>query len=113
MKKGTIKVVAAMLCVTVVGVAPVFANVIAKNSASTTNSLTNSVTTSYAMGDVNRDGKVNLNDATIVLGAAVGIQKPQYVLDEEQKVLADFNSDKNVDLDDATVALKLAVGIPV
>lgn len=113
MKKGTIKVIAAMLCVTVVGVAPVFANVIAKNSASTTNSLTNSVTTSYKSGDVNRDGNVNLEDAKICLGASVGIQKPQYVLDDEQKGLADVNADGKLNLSDAKMLLKMAVGIPV
>lgn len=111
MKKGTIKVIAAMLCVTVVGVAPVFANVIAKNSVSSTNSVTNSVTTSYAIGDVDRNGKVNIEDVTLTLGAAVGIQKEKYELDDEQKRLADVNADGKLNINDAKMLLKIAVGI--
>ena len=106
MKKGTIKSVAAMLCVVAVGVAPVFANVVAKTTTTTT---TTSVSTSYALGDVNKDGKVDLTDTTMILKAALAIED----LDDEATVLADIDASGKVDLQDALSSLKMALNIPL
>lgn len=109
MKKGTIKSVAAMLCVVAVGVAPVFANVVAKTTTTTTTTTTTSVSTSYALGDVNKDGKVDLTDTTMILKAALAIED----LDDEATVLADIDASGKVDLQDATSSLKMALNIPL
>lgn len=113
MKKGTIKTIVAMACVTAVGVAPVFANAVinSSTSASASASTTTSVSTSYKFGDVNRDGKANLNDTKIILCAAIGVQKPEYKLDAEQVALADFVADGKIDLKDAKASLKDSLGI--
>lgn len=108
MKKGTIKSVAAMLCVVAVGVAPVFANVVAKTTTTTTTTTT-SVSTSYALGDVNKDGKVDLTDTTMILKAALAIED----LDDEATVLADIDASGKVDLQDALSSLKMALNIPL
>lgn len=107
MKKSTIKTIAAFACVTAVGVAPVFASVATNFVVSPTVS----PTVSYEMGDVNRDGKVNLKDAKLVLGNALGIQKPEYVFDDEQKSLCDFEKDGKINLKDAKLQLKASLGI--
>lgn len=59
------------------------------------------------MGDLDGDGKVNLNDATIALKGAVGI----ITLTDEQIKIADMNNDKKVNLNDANIVLRVAVGI--
>jgi len=114
MKKSTIKTAVALLCVTAVGVAPVFAstlfnNVSTSNSNSTSSSSSTSV--SYAMGDVNRDGSINLKDAKLVLGASLGVEEPQYKLDAEQIKLADYDNNGKIDLRDARTQLKASLGI--
>ena len=59
------------------------------------------------MGDLNGDGKVDLNDAKILLRGAVGIIK----LTDEQKKAADINGDGQINLNDAKMLLRAAVGI--
>lgn len=58
-------------------------------------------------GDVNADNNVTLDDATMVLKAALGIE------DLEDKATGDVNRDGKVTLDDANVVLRLALGIAV
>lgn len=60
-----------------------------------------------ADGDVNFDKKVDLNDATLALKFAVGIEMPT----ERQIVSGDIDLDGKISLKDATIILKLAVGI--
>lgn len=107
MKKGKLKSVVAMLCVAAIGVVPVFANVVAKNQ--TTTSTTNSNSVTYALGDVNKSGKVDLKDTVIVLRAALNIDQ----LDEEQTALADIVKDNKINLKDASASLKMALNIPL
>jgi len=59
------------------------------------------------LGDANIDGKVDLNDAKIVLKAALGITE----VSGQASVNADVNNDSKVDLKDAKVVLKAALGI--
>ncbi len=61
----------------------------------------------YEAGDVNGDGKVNLEDATLVLKNALGIIS----LEGESVLRADIDKDGKVDLNDATAVLKMALGI--
>lgn len=58
-------------------------------------------------GDVDGNNSVNLEDACIVLWAAVGID----VLDEAGFLAADVNGDSKVNLNDAVLVLKHSVGI--
>jgi len=63
----------------------------------------------FEVGDVNEDGKINLNDAKLVLKAALGISissKEKY-----NETLADIDGNKKVDLNDAKALLKTALGI--
>ena len=112
MKKGTLKTIIAMACVTAVGVVPVFANVIADNlsaSASASASASSSASVSYVLGDVTGDGKVKLDDTTLTLKAALAIID----FDEEQTARADFDGDGKIKLADATSSLKVALNIPL
>lgn len=59
------------------------------------------------MGDVNQDGDVTLEDANLVLKAALSIIS----LTDEQKALADINFDGAVELVDANLTLKTALAI--
>lgn len=61
----------------------------------------------FALGDVNKDTKVNLQDTQIVLKAALAIVK----LEEDQTQLADVNNDDKVNLRDAQLVLQAALGI--
>lgn len=61
----------------------------------------------YNLGDINKDGKVNLNDAKILLKGAVGI----ITLTDEQKKVSDINNDTKINLNDAKLLLRIAVGI--
>lgn len=63
---------------------------------------------SYSLGDVNEDNKVDLNDAKLVLKAALGISTGSA---KYNAALADMNNDKKVDLNDAKLVLRAALGI--
>ena len=52
----------------------------------------------YEVGDVNRDGDINIKDATIVQEYVA----KYVVLDETQLILADVNMDNDVNIKDAT-----------
>lgn len=60
------------------------------------------------LGDVDGNGRVDLNDATLVLKVAVGIDIGDVEFNE---ALANMDSNENIDLNDATLVLKAAVGI--
>jgi hypothetical protein len=59
------------------------------------------------IGDVNGDGKVNVQDATISLRIAVGLEKPT----DAQKTTADANKDGKLTVADTTLILQVAVGL--
>ncbi len=56
----------------------------------------------YLHGDVNRDGKLNIRDATLIQKYLAKLE----TLDEEQIALADFNNDAKVNVKDATAIQK-------
>ena len=59
----------------------------------------------YLLGDVNRDGKLNIRDATLIQKYLAKIAE----LDKEQIALADYNQDGKVSVQDATrIQKKLA-----
>lgn len=62
------------------------------------------------LGDVDKNNKIDLLDAQIVLKMAVGI-----IIENDESIIkaADVNLDKKVDLKDAVIVLKMAVGIPI
>ena len=60
---------------------------------------------SYEFGDVNRDGVIDIMDATLVQKYSVG----KAALDNEQKILGDVNGDGEVDIIDATLVQKFVV----
>jgi hypothetical protein len=59
------------------------------------------------LGDVNGDGRVNVQDATLALSIAVGTLTPT----AEQNSAADVNPDGKVNVQDATLILRKAVGL--
>ena len=59
----------------------------------------------YEFGDVNRDGVIDIVDATLVQKKAAD----KAVLDDEQKILGDVNGDGEVDILDATLIQKFVV----
>lgn len=61
----------------------------------------------YDAGDVNRDGRVDTGDASMLLHYCVGLSE----FDEEQMGLADFNKDERVNTGDAAAILNYAVGL--
>ncbi len=61
----------------------------------------------YELGDVNMDGSVDLQDATLALKAALNIEQ----LPEEAIVYADVDGNGSIDLADATNILKAALNI--
>jgi hypothetical protein len=61
----------------------------------------------HVKGDVNGDSKVNAQDATLALRAAVGILQ----LAADQKDAADVVKDGKVNVQDATLILRAAVGL--
>jgi len=63
---------------------------------------------SFRAGDADVNGKVDLNDAKIVLKYALGIKVD---INEEGRVNADFDKNGKVDLNDAKYTLKTALGI--
>jgi hypothetical protein len=62
---------------------------------------------SYACGDVNSNGKINVGDASLALRATIGIE----YLDVIQVGEADVNADGSVDVADAIAILRYIVGI--
>ncbi len=52
----------------------------------------------YELGDVNRDGVLNIKDATLIQKYLVQLK----TLDDEQKALADINGDNSISIKDAT-----------
>ncbi len=61
----------------------------------------------YDLGDVNRDGSVNIKDATAIQKKVAGLIS----FDEEQVFLADFNEDASVNVKDATAIQKKIAGL--
>jgi len=61
-------------------------------------------------GDADNSGKVDLNDAKIILKISLGIVKET---NSDVITRMDINSDKKVDLNDAKIALKKALGIKI
>jgi len=61
-------------------------------------------------GDVDLNGKVDLNDAKIVLKLALGISVE---ITEQGRLNADYDANKKTDLNDAKYVLKEALGIKV
>ena len=59
------------------------------------------------LGDVDLNGKVELNDAVTVLKAALGI----VTLEGDAATAADVDKDGNINLTDALNVLKFALGI--
>lgn len=67
-----------------------------------------STETSLVLGDVNSDGKINLEDAIMVQKYALSIND----FTESHKLCADVNEDSNVNTLDAIYILKYSVSIP-
>jgi hypothetical protein len=61
------------------------------------------------LGDVNRDGRVSVEDATLIQKAVGELEE----LDAQQKMLADVNSDSKVDVVDATLIQEYAADLSV
>lgn len=53
---------------------------------------------SFIMGDVNRDGKVSIDDATLIQKSLAELEK----LTPEQENAADANADGRITIDDVT-----------
>ncbi|MBR3988585.1 MAG: hypothetical protein IKK10_04700 [Clostridia bacterium] len=67
--------------------------------------VTTSPSSEYELGDVNRDGKLNIRDATLIQKALAKLEQ----LDGEQMLLADYLTDSKVNIKDATqIQKKLA-----
>jgi hypothetical protein len=62
---------------------------------------------SCVKGDVNNDGNVKSNDATLILRIAAGLLEPN----DYQKCAADVNSDGKIRSNDATIVLRKAAGL--
>lgn len=61
--------------------------------------------TEYSLGDVDRNGKVNISDVTLIQKALIDLAK----IDKYQKILADYNQSGTVNIKDATaIQYKLA-----
>jgi len=63
------------------------------------------VTPPPTLGDLNGDGKVNVQDATLSLNIAVGILTPT----DAQKTAGDYNTDGKLNIQDTTLILNKAV----
>ena len=59
------------------------------------------------LGDADGNGKVELQDAHIVLKSALKI----LILPEERRQSADVNKNGSIDLEDANIVLKMALRI--
>jgi hypothetical protein len=58
-------------------------------------------------GDVNNDGKIKSNDASLILRIAAGLLQPT----DYQKCAADVNDDGKIRSNDATIVLRKAAGL--
>lgn len=65
------------------------------------------VETQVVAGDLNGDGRVTTQDATLALRAAIGLQ----VLTPDQQEAADVTGEGRVNVQDATLILRVAVGL--
>jgi len=61
----------------------------------------------YDLGDVNKDGKLNIRDATLIQKAIAKME----TLDESQNTLADFDQNGKVNVKDATAIQKKIAGL--
>ncbi|MBQ2688053.1 MAG: leucine-rich repeat protein [Clostridia bacterium] len=61
----------------------------------------------YDLGDVNKDGKLNIRDATLIQKAIAKME----TLDESQNALADFDKNGKVNVKDATAIQKKIAGL--
>ncbi len=61
----------------------------------------------FELGDVNRDGKINIKDATAIQKYVAKLVE----FDDEQLALADFNGDTKVNVKDATTIQKKIAGL--
>lgn len=62
----------------------------------------------YVLGDINRDGKINVVDATAIQKIVVGITTNP---DAETKFLADYNCDGKINILDVTCVERIVVGL--
>ncbi len=62
---------------------------------------------SYPIGDANKDGKVNIKDATSIQKHIASIE----ILSEDALVLADADGDGTVNIKDATAIQKFVAGL--
>lgn len=60
-----------------------------------------------SFGDLTDDGKINSEDALVILMASTGLK----TLTNAQKVYGDVNSDDTINASDALLVLKRAVGL--
>ncbi len=67
--------------------------------------ITSTTATSYQMGDVNNDGKINVTDATLIQKELVGLINNYY------GALSDFDRDGKTTIGDVTLIQKYCVGI--
>ena len=61
----------------------------------------------YQNGDVDMNGQINMQDATLALRHVLGVQS----LDEQALAYADMNADCIVNLQDVVMILRAAMGI--
>lgn len=66
-----------------------------------------SVEPDYTLGDVNKDGTIDINDVTLLQKALAELEK----LDEAQTLAADVTGDGNLTIDDATTIQKFLAEI--
>jgi len=64
-------------------------------------------TNAARIGDVNGDGKINVEDAILILGSITG----KSTLTAQQKAVADTNGDGKINVADAIKVLRIAVGL--
>lgn len=62
---------------------------------------------SYILGDVNRDGRINIKDASYIQGMLIHI----FESTDGVNALADVNADNSVDISDATQIQKYCAGL--
>ena len=65
------------------------------------------VASTYALGDVNRDGSIDAADAILLLRYDAGLTS----FDKEQLLLADIDQNGTIDVRDATAVLRADVGV--